>query len=119
MKQATSEKIKTSVWGAVVGAIIVMIVGFAWGGWVLGSTSLSLGEKMAQTAVIERLTPICVAQYNQDPEKDTKLIAFKEIDSWKRGQYVKEQGWATMPFEAEPDSRVADSCATLIMNTIQ
>ena len=32
------EKIKTSMWSAIVGAIIVMIIGFIWGSWVLGST---------------------------------------------------------------------------------
>ena len=41
---------------------------------------------MAADAVADRLTPICVAQFNQDPEKDKKLEAFKEMDSWKRAQ---------------------------------
>jgi len=112
------EKIKTGVWGAVGGAIVAMIIGFAWGGWVLGSNSLNMGEEMAQTAVVDRLTPICVAQFNQDSEKDKKLKEFKETDSWKREQYVKDQGWATMPFEKEPDSRVADSCSALIMKVL-
>jgi hypothetical protein len=80
---------------------------------------MNMGEDMAKTAVIERLTPICVAQFNQDPEKDKKLDAFKKVDSWKRGQYVRDQGWATMPFEKEPDSRVADNCSALIMKNNQ
>ena len=119
MNQENKEKIKTGAWGAVGGAIIAMIIGFAQGGWVLGSTSQSMGEEMAQTAVVERLTPICVAQFNQDPERDKKLKEFKEIDSWKRVQYVKDQGWATMPFEKEPDSRVAYRCSALIMKNSQ
>ena len=113
------EKIKIGVWSAIGGAIITMIIGFAWGGWVLGSNSLNMGEKMARNAVVERLTPICVAQFNQDLERDKKLKEFKEIDSWKKDQYVKDQGWATMPFEKEPDSRVADSCSALIAKNIQ
>ena len=115
MKQVNKEKIKTGAWGAVGGAVIAMIIGFAWGGWVLGSNSMNMGEKMAQTAVLDRLTPICVAQFNQDPERDNKLKEFKKIDIWKRDQYVKDQGWATMPFEKEPDSRVAYECSALIM----
>lgn len=117
MNQVNKEKITTGVWGAIGGAIITMIIGFAWGGWVLGSSSLDMGEEMAQNAVIERLTPICVAQYNQDPERDQKLKKLKELDSWKREKYVRNQGWATMPFEKEPDSRVADRCAVLIMES--
>ena len=113
------ERIKTGLWGAVGGAIITMIIGFAWGGWVLGSTSLNMGEEMARNAIVERLTPICVAQFNQDPGKDKKLKEFKEIDSWKQDQYVKDQGWATMPFEKEPDSSVADRCSELIAKNIR
>ena len=113
------EKVKTGVWGAICGAIITMIIGFAWGGWVLGSNSLDMGEEMAQTAVLDRLTPICVAQFNQDPQRDEKLKILKEKSSWERDKYVKEQGWATMPFEKEPDSRVADRCSALIMKNSQ
>ena len=115
MNQENKEKIKTGVWGAVGGAVIAMIIGFGWGGWVLGHTSESMGKEMAQIAVADRLTPICVAQFNQDPEKDAKLKKMNEIDSWKRPQFVRDQGWATMPFEKEPDSRVADRCSEIIM----
>ena len=30
---------KPMVWGAVVGAVACMIVGFSWGGWVTGGTA--------------------------------------------------------------------------------
>jgi len=115
MNQANTRLLKTGIWGVVVGAVLTMIIGFAWGGWVSGSTSMNLGQEMAREAVIERLTPICVAQFNLDPNKVEKLKELTETDSWKRGQYVKDQGWATMPFEKEPDGRVADNCSQLIM----
>ncbi len=41
-----------------------------------------------------------------------KLI---ETDTWQRGDYVEKQGWATMPYEKEPDSAVADKCVEQIM----
>ena len=115
MNQANKEKIKTGVWGAVGGAAIAMIIGFAWGGWVLGSNSMDMGEEMARNAVLDRLTPMCVAQFNQDPEKDEKLNILKQKNSWDREKYVGAQGWATMPFEGDPDIRVADRCAELIL----
>jgi hypothetical protein len=89
--QLSKERIKTGVWGAICGAIIAIIIGFAWGGWVLGSSAQRTGEKMAQNAVIDRLTPICVAQFNNDPERDQKLKILKEKSSWEREKYVKEQ----------------------------
>jgi hypothetical protein len=92
-----------------------MIIGFAWGGWVTGGTAQTTAEEMAEDAVIERLTPICVAQFNQDPERDKKLKELKDYDSWKRDEYVRKQGWATMPFEKEPDREVAEKCAEQIL----
>ncbi len=56
-----------------------------------------------------------VAQFNQVSEKDQKLKELKETESWKRGDYVNELGWATMPGEKESDSKVADQCADMLM----
>jgi hypothetical protein len=33
------EMIKPLLWGAIGGAILTMIIGFAWGGWVAGGTA--------------------------------------------------------------------------------
>jgi len=105
------EYIKPFVWGLVVSAVLTMIIGFAFGGWVTGGTAQKMAEEMADEAVIDRLAPICVVQFNQDPEKDRKLKELKEKSSWDRKDYVEKQGWATMPGEKEPDSNVADECA--------
>ena len=105
------EYIKPFVWGLVVSAILTMIIGFAFGGWVTGGTAQEMAKEMADEAVIDRLAPICVTQFNQDPEKDKKLQELKEISSYQRGDYVEKQGWATMPGEKEPDSEVANECA--------
>ena len=105
------EYIKPFVWGLVVSAVLTMIIGFAFGGWVTGGTAQEMAEEMADEAVVDRLAPICVTQFNQDPEKDKKLQELKEISSYQRGDYVEKQGWATMPGEKEPDSNVANECA--------
>ncbi len=104
-------KVKLVLWGAVGGAIVLAIIGFAWGGWVTGATA----QKMIEDAVVSRLTPICVEQFNRDSEKDQKLKGLKKEDSWKRDDYVEKQGWATMPGEKKPDSEVAEKCTELIM----
>jgi hypothetical protein len=105
------EYIKPFVWGLVVSAVLTMIIGFAFGGWVTGGTAQEMAKEMADEAVIDRLAPICVTQFNQDPEKDKKLQELKEISSYQRGDYVEKQGWATIPGEKEPDSEVANECA--------
>ena len=109
------EKIKTGLWGAIGGAIVLAIVGFAWGGWVTGGTA----RQMAEDVVVGRLAPICVEQYNQDSEKDQKLKELKEKASWERSDYVQNKGWATMPGEKNPDRKVAEKCADLVIQLSQ
>ncbi len=109
------EKIKPGLWGALGGAIVLAIIGFAWGGWVTGGTAQEKAEEMAENAVVARLAPICVEQFRQDSEKDQKLNDLKKEDSWKRNEFVEKQGWATMPGEKKPDSKVAGKCAEMIV----
>ena len=106
-------------WSCVACVVLTMIIGFTWGGWVTGGTAQKMAEEKAEKAVVDRLAPICVAQFNQDPGKDQKLKELEETDSWKRRDYVKEQGWATMPGEEEADRKVADECAKRLMQTSQ
>ena len=110
-----SEKIKLGLWGALGGAIVLAIIGFASGGWVTGGTAQEYAEEMAENAVVARLAPICVEQFGQDSEKDQKLIGLKKEDSWKRNEFVEKQGWATMPGEKKPDSTVPRKCAEMIV----
>jgi hypothetical protein len=98
---------KTVVFWSWMGSVVLtMIIGFAWGGWVTGGTARS----MAQT-----LAPMCVVQFKQAPGKDQKLEELGKTDSWKRSEYVEKQGWATLPGEEKPDSKVAEECARLLM----
>lgn len=117
--QVNWEKIKPALWGAVGGAIVLAIIGFAWGGWVTGGTAQKMAEELAQEAVVARLAPICVEQFNQDAEKNQKLKMLKETNSWKRDDYVEKQGWATMPGEEDADSRVAGRCTELLVELSQ
>jgi hypothetical protein len=104
-------------WCCVASVVLTMIVGFGWGGWVTGGTARQTAETMARDAVVQRLAPICVVQSGRDPAKAPKLVALKDESSWQRGEYVGKQGWATMPGEQEPDRKVAEACAILLMPT--
>jgi len=106
-------------WACVASVILTIVVGFAWGGWVTGGSSLAAGVTVGKDAVILRLAPICVAQFNLDPDKATKLAELKALTTYKQGQYVQDQGWATMPGEEKPDRKVADACAKLLMQIDQ
>jgi len=102
-------------WSWIASIVITMIVGFAWGGWVTGGTSRRLAAEIAADAVVDRLAPICVSQFNQDPGKDAKLEELKAASSYQRRTFVQDQGWATMPGEDGPDRLVAEECVKLLM----
>ena len=98
---------KPFTWGMGVGAIMLLIVIFS-AGWVV--TSGSADAKVAlivQDVVISHLAPIAVAQFMLDPNRKERLKEMKELESWKRGEYVQKQGWVTMPGSESPN-RVID-----------
>lgn len=106
-------------WVCLASVLLTMLLGFTWGGWVRSGAAQQAADLRARDAVVNRLATICISQFNQDPAKDQKLIEMQEISSFQRGNFVTEQGWATMPGEEQSDRRVADACATQLMQTIQ
>jgi len=106
---------KTSVfWVGVVAAVVTMIVGFTWGGWVTGGTARRMVAS-SEEAVAKRMAPMCVVRFNADPKRAEKLKQLREGSAWEQGEFVKKQGWATMPGDKEPESRTADECVKLLL----
>ena len=101
-------------WLTVAAVVVTMIVGFGWGGWVTGGTAQANAKAMAEDAVVHRLSSICVAAAHHDPAQQQKLKALRDTGEWERPEYVKKAGWATMPGDNDPDSRVADECARVL-----
>ena len=102
--------IKPAIWGAIVGSIATVGLGFSWGGWILPSRA----ENMANRAVTEALAPVCVSQSREDPQKlkDLAKIGYP----YARQQFVVKSGWATMPGSDEPNSDLAAACAKLLLS---
>lgn len=104
------KQIQLGLWSAGMGAFALFGIGFGVIGWVLGGTAV----ERAATAVVERLTPICAAQFKKDPAMARKIALLKKMDYEIRGAFVAKQGWATMPGEKGPDAIVAERCSDLI-----
>jgi hypothetical protein len=110
------EYIKPFVWGTVVGSVVLLILIFSAGWVVTSSPAKAQAHEIATAAVVDHLAPISVAQFMQDPNRKERLKELKALDSWKRADYVKEQGWATMPGEKESDYNVANECAKRLVD---
>ena len=103
--------LKPALWGAVIGAAAISLVGFSSLGWMLGSTAQRLAAVRAESAVIGVLTPICVAKFRQQENVAAKLTEFKKAASWDQRALVENGGWAAMPGSDRSDSAVVSACA--------
>ena len=107
MKPETAGKVKFGIWGLIVGAVIAMIIGFAWGGWTTSGTT----ETMSEEAVLASQAAICVAQFMKEPNHKEKLKELRELDSWKRGEFIEKGGWDKMPGQEKAGYLVARACS--------
>jgi hypothetical protein len=98
--------LKPAFWGVTVGAVGMMIIGFAWGGWVLGSTAESLAKERADRMAVALLAPICVERFVAQPDK---LAEFRNA-SWRQQEMVEKSGWATIPGGSAANVAVAKAC---------
>ena len=98
---------KAAFWGFVLGAFSMMILGFAWWGWVLGSTAETMAKERADTAVAAILAPVCVENFLKDP---VNLAEFHKTSQWQRREVVQKSGWATTPGNDRPNQAVVNAC---------
>jgi hypothetical protein len=107
MTPETAGKVKFGMWGLICGAIIAMIIGFAWGGWTTRSTT----QKMGEEAVLAARAAICVAQFMKEPNPQEKLQELGKLSSYQRSAFIEKGGWDKMPGEEKAGYAVARACA--------
>src|SRR5690348_3431885 len=103
--------LKPGIWGAVIGAAAISVIGFSSLGWTLGGTAERMAKERAQTAVVAVLAPICVEKFQHQADAAAKLIEFKKTSSWDRRSIIEKGGWATVPGSDAPNSTVVSACA--------
>lgn len=110
--------VKPTVWGAVLGSVLTMILGFSYGGWMLSSTGNRLARQHADTAVTAALVPLCVAQSKADQAAVKKLGELRAMtSSYEQQEFVTKTGWATVPGSETPNRDVAEACAAALLKT--
>ena len=103
--------LKPGIWGAVIGAVAISVLGFSSFGWTLGSTAERMAQERGQTAVVAVLAPICVEKFQHQTDASAKLVEFNKVPSWDRRSIIEKGGWATMPGNDGPNSAVVTACA--------
>ena len=107
MKLESAAKIKYGIWGLICGAVVAMILGFAWGGWTTAGTTQAMTDK----AVVASQAAICVAQFVKQPNHEKTLKEFSDVSSWTRNEFIEKGGWDRMPGQGKSSPGVAQACA--------
>ena len=82
--------LKPGIWGAVIGAAAISILGFSLFGWTFGGTAEQMAKERAQAAVVDVLAPICVERFRQQPDAPAKLTEFNKASLWDRRLIIKK-----------------------------
>jgi hypothetical protein len=106
----TPEWLKPGVQGAVIGAALVGIGGFTWGGWVTDATARDRAMAMSRDDVVAAMVPVCLDIAQADPDRAAKLAVIRETVSYQRRGALMEAGWATVPGADAPDRDIAQAC---------
>ena len=108
--------LKPAISGAIVGSVVTMFLGFSYGGWMLGSSAEELAGRRSVAAVTEALVPVCLGQYEADPERVAKLEQLRTLNSsYQQREFLMETGWATVPKAESPNRELADACAAVLL----
>src|SRR4030042_5670319 len=84
-EEITKAKLKYGGLGLVCGAVIAMIIGFAWGGWTTSGTT----KRVTKEAVLASQAAICVAQFMKEPNHGEKLKEFEKLSGWEKAKLIK------------------------------
>ena len=101
---------KPGIYGAIVGAIAISILGFNWGGWTTGGTAEKMAQDLARDEVTSAMVPLCLERSVTDPMRVAKLASINEATRYKRRDAVMDTGWATLPSAEKPNRDLAEAC---------
>ncbi|GAA3877832.1 hypothetical protein [Celeribacter arenosi] len=101
---------KPGVYGALVGAVAVSILGFTWGGWTTEGGAEEMADSFASEQVTLAMVPVCLDLSEADAERTAKLETLQEASSYQRRNAMMETGWATLPGTEDPNRDLADAC---------
>lgn len=111
--------IKPAAWGLAIGVAATLFIGIQTGWMLTASTARQKAGQAVETAVVKDLTPICVANFQNDPNRKADLADLKAKESWNRSDFVQSKGWSVMPGGQAADGEVATACAEQIVRLEQ
>ena len=108
--------LKPAVWGGVIGAIGIMVLGFGLFGWVLGGKAELIALERSKVAVAEALAPVCAAKFFGQSDAPAKLADLTKLTSdYAQREFVEKGGWAAASVSNVPNYQLVSECTKRIL----
>jgi dienelactone hydrolase len=109
------EWLKPAIYGTLIGAISIIIIGFTWGGWVTGETADQRSSARARIDVVASMVPVCLEIARIDPKRMDKLATIRAASTiYLQRDALMAAGWATIPGAVAPDLDIAQACLKML-----
>lgn len=108
-----------AIWSGLGTTAVALVAAFSLGWITTTGSALQKAEKRAETAVVDALTPVCVAVAQRDPlftERSAELLA---ATSYKRRGMVDEYTWANVPGVESPSTALSNACADAVVEFVE
>ena len=79
-KLLQGESLTRLLQGAFAGFLATVVIGFGWGGWMLGSTAKKMADQSTSSAIVAALAPVCVDKFQRATEAKATLAQLKLIE---------------------------------------
>jgi hypothetical protein len=101
------------VWACAGSAVVAVVVGFSWGGWMTGGSAQDMADNSAAQARQELAAVVCVDRFMAAPDAGVQLTALQEItSSYAQGKFLQDGGWATIVPASSTADRQASAAAS-------
>ncbi|MHA6732295.1 hypothetical protein [Devosia sp. A369] len=102
---------KALFWSCAGTAVLTMVIGFTWGGWVTGGSATERAETASEAAVASLGADVCFTRFMAAADVQTSLTAFNDESSFARTKYIDDGGWTTLGGQDTPIRGAAKLCA--------
>ena len=108
--------LKPGIWGVVIGAGGIMILGFSQFGWVLPSKAEEMAHTQANTAVAAALAPVCAGKFFAQADSAANLAELQKLGfDYVQRDFIEKGGWAVAIDVNVPNYQLASECAKRIL----
>jgi hypothetical protein len=91
--------------------VVVIVLGFTWGGWVTSGTAADRAATASQQATAKLAADICAHRFLAAPDAAAQLAALQKQSTYERSDFIEKGGWVTFADAKSPVADAGSLCA--------